>query len=123
MGRSDGDESVGIEMDTGRVVRVRDDHDASGIQRRVDLVERRDLCASGIESPARERLQVVGVRGHRHLHGSVIELAAHRPNELAGTATGDHRPVGHTGGFAVQLDELGSRLVGMQHDVVRLNGV
>lgn len=53
----DSDEAVGMEVGAGRVVRVRDDHGASGIHRRVDLLERRGLCASRIEAPIRESLE------------------------------------------------------------------
>src|SRR5258705_13662768 len=47
----------------------------------------------------------------------MIELAAHRPNELAGTATGDHRPVGHAGRIAVELDKLRCGVVWMEQDI------
>jgi hypothetical protein len=113
MRRGDSDESLGLEMNSGRIVRVRNDHDASGIQRRIDLLERRNLRVGRIEPTAGEGLQIVGVSGHRHLHGGVVELTAHRPDELAGATTGDHRTVGYAGRFAIQLDQLGRRLVRM----------
>lgn len=75
----DRDVSIGIEMCAGWVVRVGNDDCASGIHRRIDLLERRDLVTGAAESAAGEGFQVVGVGRHRHLNRGVIEFAAHRP--------------------------------------------
>lgn len=75
----DRDESIGIEMCAGWVVRVGNDDCASGIHRRIDLLERRGLVTGAAESVAGEGFQVVGVGRHRHLNRGVIEFAAHRP--------------------------------------------
>jgi hypothetical protein len=104
-------------------MRVGNDNRPSRVQRRVDLVERRNLLAEATESTAGERLQVVGVGGHRHLHRGMIEFAAHGPDEFAGAATGDHRTVGHAGDLAIEVDQLRCSVIGVQQYVGRFDGL
>jgi hypothetical protein len=119
--RRDRHQIVRVQVCAGRIVRVGDDHHATARQGGVDLLDRRDLLGGDAEAAAGKHLQVVGVGGQRNPHPAMLQFTTHRPDELACTATGDHRAVTNVGDPAVEIDHLIGGVVGMQHDVRRLH--